>query len=168
MWINQSIICHLEGYWYETISEDGGEFVRGVAAADSQYIAQLSRLEMIVPESDRTYAIGSLVLACRPGLSLAQIEDLSDLLIKNIAIANPNYAPYGQAAKESLLNSHVWKSVEDKLIFANNVNEALNYLLIGNVDAAIIDGALAYLAIVNLTFSSRLFCRSPGKGFYQG
>ncbi len=58
--------------------------------------------------------------------------------IKNIDIATPIHAPYGIAAKEFLINSGIWDQIQDKLIFAENIRQCLQFLETGNADAGII------------------------------
>ena len=55
-----------------------------------------------------------------------------------MAIANPEHAPYGQAAREALQSVGVWEQVSPKLVFGENVRQTLQYAETGNVDAAIV------------------------------
>jgi molybdate transport system substrate-binding protein len=57
--------------------------------------------------------------------------------VKRVAIANPEHAPYGVAAREALQSAGIWDVVQPKLVLGENVRQALQYAETGNVDAAI-------------------------------
>jgi len=61
---------------------------------------------------------------------------------ERIAIAKPDLAPYGRAAVESLQNLQIWREVEKKVIYAQNVSQAKQYAATGNAEAALIPLAL--------------------------
>ena len=56
---------------------------------------------------------------------------------KKIAIANPDHAPYGRAAKEYLINIGVWDLAQPKLVFGENISQASMFALTGSADFAI-------------------------------
>jgi molybdate transport system substrate-binding protein len=68
----------------------------------------------------------------------ASIRDLSDPSYRRIAIANPEHAPYGQAAREALTKSDLWGTLEPRIVYAENVRQALQMAESGNADAAIV------------------------------
>ena len=88
--------------------------------------------------SAKVYAVGHLVLYA-PALHLAQIADLRQASVKRIAIANPEVAPYGRAAKQALAErSGLWADVQDKeLVIAQTIRQTLDMADSGNVDAAL-------------------------------
>lgn len=45
-----------------------------------------------------------------------------------VAIANPEHAPYGRAAKQALERAGVWQVVEPRVVFTENVRAALRYV----------------------------------------
>jgi molybdate transport system substrate-binding protein len=53
---------------------------------------------------------------------------LSSPLIKQIAIATPELAPYGRAAKEALKNSALYDQVSSKLVLGENVSQSAMYV----------------------------------------
>lgn len=89
-------------------------------AADSSRPAQLEQENLIVANSRHTYAVGQLAL-----LSMNSTAQLSDLntIEKRFAIANPDTAPYGKAAKQTLLHLGLWSQYQTKLIQGINVNQ---------------------------------------------
>lgn len=52
---------------------------------------------------------------------------------KKIAIANPQHAPYGIAAKQYMTEQDVWSLVEPYLVQAENVGQLTQFTLTGNV-----------------------------------
>ena len=114
------------------------------AAAALGYIEALEQKGALLPESRRIYGVGRLVIWTRSDSSI-RIEKLSDLTleeIKRVAIANPEHAPYGIAARESLEAAGVWNEVQPRLVMAGNVREALRYAESGDVDAALVARSL--------------------------
>ena len=110
------------------------------AAANVAYIEGLERQGLIIPETRALYARGRITLWTRGagGLRLARIEDLTRPEIRRIAIANPEHAPYGMAAREALQTGGLWEILRPKLVFGENVRQALQYAASGNADVAIV------------------------------
>jgi molybdate transport system substrate-binding protein len=89
--------------------------------------------------SKTLYALGHLVAWSKQGG--ARLTSLSDLVkpeIKRIAIANPDHAPYGKAAREALLAAGVWSAVEPRIVQGENVRQTLQFAQTGNADVAIV------------------------------
>lgn len=110
------------------------------AAANISFIEQLERKGLIVPDTKALYARGRITLWTRAdsALEITKLEDLARPEITRIAIANPEHAPYGIAAREALKRAGVWSAVEPKLVFGENVRQALQYAETGNVETAIV------------------------------
>ncbi len=53
-----------------------------------------------------------------------------------IALANPERAPYGLAAKQLLQRDGSWEALQGRLVFAENVRQALQLYDTGNVEGA--------------------------------
>ena len=85
------------------------------------------------------YARGRLVLwsAARDvrGLTLA---DLRRDDIRTIAIANPAHAPYGKRAREALRHYGLWAALKPKLVFGENIAQAMHYVRAGAADVGLI------------------------------
>jgi molybdate transport system substrate-binding protein len=123
---------------------EAGAPVDILAAANSSYIDQLAGRDLIVPDTKKLYARGRIVLWTRPDspLTVDDVHDLTDPAIKRIAIANPDHAPYGVAAREAMQSAGVWDAVRDKLVLGENVADTLRYATTGNVDVAIVSLSL--------------------------
>jgi molybdate transport system substrate-binding protein len=110
------------------------------AAANVEFIEQLERQGLIVPGSKALYARGRLTVWRRAdsALKIERIEELAQPQIASIAIAQPEHAPYGKAAREALESAGIWKEVEPKLVYGENVRQTMQYAETGNADVAII------------------------------
>ena len=96
-------------------------------------------------DSKTLYATGRVVLFAAAGAAAAPavIADLADARIAKVAIANPEHAPYGRAAKQAIARAGLWGRVAPKLVYAENVQQALSFAQSGNADVAIIALSLA-------------------------
>lgn len=113
-------------------------------AANQRYVTDLAKAQVIASESVAPYARGELVLIVgdRANEHIGQISDLSKSEIRSIALANPQVAPYGKAAKETLEKAGLWSSVETKVVQAENVRQVLQFVTSGNAEAGFVGSAL--------------------------
>jgi molybdate transport system substrate-binding protein len=112
------------------------------AAANQSYVEQLVGAGRCDPASKRLYARGRLVVWSR-SLPVDRLSDLVGPAFRKIAIANPEHAPYGVAARQALGASDLWDDVEGKMVFAENVRQAMQWAQDGQADAAIVALSLA-------------------------
>ena len=128
-------------------------------SANETFVTNLAKQGLVVPDSARPYAIGSLVLAVRKeAKELDEIQGLLGLTkpgVKTIAIANPETAPYGAAAREALRQAGLWEKVEAKLVYAENVRQALRFVESGNADAGFVSLATTEKAEVRVILVDR-------------
>jgi molybdate transport system substrate-binding protein len=112
-------------------------------SADSQYPANLVKAGLVVPNGTASYGVGRIVLATRTGIEPAPTLDrLGRSDIKKIAIANPDHAPYGRAAKQALEKAGVYSAIQGKLVLGENIRQTTDYVEKGDADAAIVALAL--------------------------
>jgi molybdate transport system substrate-binding protein len=113
------------------------------AAANVGFVDELEQKGLVLPGTVQKYARGQIVLWTRSDspVKLDRIEDLAQPEIGKVAIANPDRAPYGFAAREALKAVGVWQAVQPKLVIAETIQQTHQYAETGNVDAAI--GALS-------------------------
>ena len=107
------------------------------AAADVEHVLQLEKKGLLLPRSRAVYATGILALWIPPG-SAAKVDGPAGLVRSNvrvIAIAKPELAPYGQAARETLQHLGIWDRVQARVVYADNINMAKQYGASGNADA---------------------------------
>ena len=120
------------------------------AAADEHYIDRLKKENLVQMDSIRVYAEGRLVIATNK--KKKPVKDLNGLLsgeIKRIAIANPDHAPYGIAAKAALIKARLWKKLTEKMIFGENARQVLQFVQTGNAEAGIIPLSIAKVPEIN-------------------
>ncbi len=113
-------------------------------AADTAAPRRLESLGLAAPGSFAVYARGRLALWWRAdsGLDFEKLQELARPEVKRIAIADPRLAPYGLAAEQALRAAGVWEQVQPRLVFAENVAQALQYAETGNVEAALVARSL--------------------------
>lgn len=110
------------------------------AAANVSFIEGLEQKNLIIPDTKTLYAQGRITLWTRADntLRLEQVADLARPEFRKVAIANPEHAPYGLAAREALQAAGVWETVSPKLVYGENISQTLQYAESGNVDAAVV------------------------------
>jgi molybdate transport system substrate-binding protein len=107
------------------------------AAADVEHVEQLDRKGLLLRGSRAVYATGILALWIPPG-SPAKIDGPEGLVqpaVKVISLAKPELAPYGLAARETLMHLGIWDRVQSRIVYADNINMAKQYGSSGNADA---------------------------------
>ena len=110
------------------------------AAANVSYIDDLDNKGLIISDSKAVYARGRITL-WTPSTSNIRLQGIADLArpeVMRIAIANPDHAPYGLAAKQALESVGIWDRVKPKLVFGDNIRQTLQYAETGNVDVSIV------------------------------
>jgi molybdate transport system substrate-binding protein len=108
-----------------------------LAAANTSDVERLADQGIILPDSVSVYAIGRLVLYSTKHADIAHVEDLARPGIERIAIANPDHAPYGVAARETMRAAGIWNTVQDRLVLAENAGQTFQFAETGNVDVAL-------------------------------
>lgn len=101
---------------------------------------ELDRQKLIVPETRRNFARNVLTVV-KPADSRVDLTKAADLLesrVGRIVIGNPKTVPAGQYAEESLRALGLWERLQPKLIFAENVRQALDYVARGEVEAGFV------------------------------
>jgi molybdate transport system substrate-binding protein len=121
-------------------------------AANEGFVEALREKGAILSDSVEPYAQGQIVLATRKGrLGVSTLKDLTRDDVRRVAIANPAHAPYGMAAREAMVTAGVWTQIQPKLVYGENIRQALQFLQTGNVDAAILALSVAQVPEVRFT-----------------
>ena len=113
-------------------------------AANVGYVDQVVKAGACDGSTVQTYARGRLVIWIK-GAGGAELTPaaLADARFKHIAIANPEHAPYGKAAKEALTRAGVWEQVSQRMVYGENVQQTQELAKSGNADVAIVGLSLA-------------------------
>ncbi|MGD0155748.1 MAG: molybdate ABC transporter substrate-binding protein [Terracidiphilus sp.] len=87
-----------------------------------------------------TYARGTLVLWERKDSRLPppSLDLLRDPNLKTLAIANPDRAPYGRAAVAALRTLNLYDTLKPRLVTAENIAQAAQFVDSANADAGLI------------------------------
>ena len=105
-------------------------------SADSKHPELLEQRGLSAPGTRFTYAVGRLVLLAKPGLGveLAGLTVLSeDFSGTRVAVANPDLAPYGAAAVETLA-AGVGDGLTADVIYAETVGQVFAFVQTANVE----------------------------------
>lgn len=105
-------------------------------SADERFTAELAASGHLRRESLRPYASGRLGIWSASG-RIRRLEDLAAPGILHVSIANPAHAPYGAAAREALKRAGLWEKLEGRIVYGENVQQALQFARTGNADATI-------------------------------
>ncbi len=86
------------------------------------------------------YARGTLVLWTRKDSprSPPSLDLLHSPALKRLAVANPDRAPYGRAAVAALTRLKLYDALKPRLVNAENISQAAQFVDSGNADAGLI------------------------------
>jgi len=97
-------------------------------AADRARPARAVAEDLAMPGSQFTYATGRIVLFSREKDLVSGGETLHAKLFTRLAIANPNTAPYGAAAVETMRALGVYDALVGKLVRGNNIAQTYQFV----------------------------------------
>lgn len=109
-------------------------------SADVIYPQQLVDKQLADAKTLSIYARGQAVLwTNNKNIDLNQgLSVLTQTNIKRIAIANPEHAPYGQAAKAALQQAKMWQAIQPKLVLGENIAQTLQFVQTQNADVGVV------------------------------
>ncbi len=124
-------------------------------SADEAYVEALHESGHVRNAGD-LYAVGRIVLITRKGGPIdpeAGLDGLAQALadneVQHFAIANPEHAPYGVAAKQALQSAGLWEAIQPHLRKGENVSQAAQFALSSEVDGGIVAWSLALAPVVD-------------------
>jgi molybdate transport system substrate-binding protein len=114
-------------------------------AADQARPERLEEEGLAVPASRFTYATGRLTLWSRePGrVGSDGAATLEEGDFRLLAIANPELAPYGAAARQALERLGLWQGLSGKLVMGETIGQAYAMVASGNAELGFV--ALSYV-----------------------
>ncbi|MEI6946388.1 molybdate ABC transporter substrate-binding protein [Paraflavisolibacter sp. H34] len=102
-------------------------------SADMDFPAQLYK-EGFGATSPKEYAQGSLIVC---SASAADLKNWRGLLLQTstnkIALANPDLAPYGKAARQALQQYGIWEKIKTRLVYGESIAQVNTYITTGVV-----------------------------------
>ncbi len=145
------------------------------AAANVSFVDDVVRHGACLGDTKELYARGRIVLWSKDPQQLPKdVGDLKDPKYAKIAIAHPEHAPYGKAAREAMTKIAIWDAVQPRMVYGENVQQTLMFARSGNADVAVVALSLAVTSPGNyVPIDSSLHepldqalvvCRGGGKG----
>lgn len=118
-------------------------------SADENFIFRLAD-KGLTNDRGSLYAIGRLVLFAPHGSPLKVDAELKDLRValgdgrlKRFAVANPEHAPYGRAARAALQHGGLWPMIEPRLVLGENAGQAMQFAASGSSQGGIVPLSLS-------------------------
>ena len=139
-------------------------------SANMDYVERLYKRGLTIGKP-KVYAYGRIGLWIPLSKGIDAKGGINTLLnpnIKKISIANPKHAPYGKAAKEALESQNIYNKIKNKLIFGENVSQAVQFAISGACDAVVAPLSLAISKPLRDKGSFYLFPNSWHKPIIQG
>ena len=113
-------------------------------SADSERPRLLEQDGTAIAGSRFLYAVGRLALwSPRSGYVDGEGSVLESGTFRFLAIANPELAPYGAAAREVLMARNLWTTVQSRLVQGQDIGQAYSFVYTGNAEL----GFVAYSQI---------------------
>jgi len=114
-------------------------------AADVLHPRLLEDDDLAISGTRFTYARGALVLwSPLEGFVDGRGEVLTDGDYRHLAMANPDLAPYGLAARQVLESLGLWKQLQGGIVRGENVGQAFQFVASGNAE-------LGFVALSQIT-----------------
>ena len=114
-----------------------------IISADSRYTSALTGDGLLVPASVTMLATGELVAITSHDY---EADDVPSLLrsgaVRQIALANPDTAPYGEAAMRYLRDTGLWEESAERVVYGENVAHAFQFVASGNADVGFVPRSL--------------------------
>lgn len=121
----------------------GGHYaqIRNGAPFEAFFAADVARPKLLedqkiaIAGSRFTYAVGRIVLWSRqPGLVDAAGRVLEQEGFRHLAIANPELAPYGAAAREVLEHRGLWQRLQGRLVMGQDIGQTYSFVFTGSAE----------------------------------
>lgn len=122
-------------------------------SADENFVFRLAD-KGLTRDRGAPYAVGRIVLFAPHGSALkvdtSSADPLADLRaaladgrLKRFAIANPEHAPYGRAARAALQHAGLWEALQQKLVLGENASQATQFAAAGSSQGGIVPLSLS-------------------------
>ena len=111
-------------------------------SADVSFPKDLVKAGLADEKTLFTYAFGKIVLWTLHPEAVDVTKGLAVLakpeVVKKLAVANPDHAPYGRAAKEALQHDKLWDALQPRIVLGDNIAATAQFVSSGNADAGIV------------------------------
>ena len=134
-------------------------------SSDVEYPHRLVEQGGAAPDGLFVYATGRLAIWAPSGspaaVDVREFDALTNLAVTRVAVANPEHAPYGRAALEAMQWAGVFEVVAPKLVYGENVSQALQFVQSGAAEVGIV--ALSLAAAPPVVASGGRYWRVPAE-----
>jgi molybdate transport system substrate-binding protein len=118
-------------------------------SADEGYVFKIHDAGIGI-DKGHVYGFGRIVTFIPPQSALLGAtfpDDFPPVFSKQtnmrFAVANPDIAPYGRAAKEALIHAQLWKQIQPHLIYGETITQTAQFSISGSTLGGIISYSLA-------------------------
>jgi len=112
-------------------------------SANEAFMLKVVKAGRANKEDILVFASGRVGLWSKRGV-FRTLNDLNRFQKVTIAIANPDLAPYGLAARQVLEKAGLWDRHRENVVLAENVRQAFQFAETGNVDVALTAWSLVH------------------------
>ena len=115
-------------------------------SANLDYPKKLESSGLTASGSYYQYARGKIVVWVANDSKInidSGLKSLLDPAVKKIAVANPQHAPYGQAAVAAMESEGVYEKVKDKFVLGENISQTASFVVSGAADVGVVALSLA-------------------------
>lgn len=109
-------------------------------SASKPHMDALEEAGLIVSDSRKDLLGNALTLIATPEKAevINGYDDLAGTDITSLSIGTPDSVPAGKYAQQSLQNLGIWDQTQDKIVYAKDVRQVLEYVDTGNVDCGLV------------------------------
>lgn len=110
------------------------------ASADQDTMDRAAAQKLLMPVSRRNFVGNTLVLVVPSDstLGLTSPADLQRPEVRRVALGNPESVPAGRYARGALESARLWTVLAPKVVTAQSVRQALDYVARGEVEAGFV------------------------------
>lgn len=110
------------------------------ASADQETMDQAEQQQLVKPGTRINFASNALVVVVPIDAATAPttLADLTLPVYRRVAIGVPASVPVGRYTKAVLEKAHLWTAVDAKMVGAQSVRQALDYVARGEVEAGFV------------------------------
>ncbi len=118
---------------------EAGAPVDVFAPADQETMDRAEKHGLIDPASRVDFTANDLMLAVPADSTLVTCPaDLTSPQVGRVALGEPDAVPAGSYTKEALTSLGLWETLAPKMVYGLSVKQALDYVALGEVDAAFV------------------------------
>jgi molybdate transport system substrate-binding protein len=110
-------------------------------SANLDYPRKLEAAGLTEPGSYYQYAKGKIVIWVPNESKIDLSSGMQALLapsVNKVAVANPEHAPYGQAAVAAMRKQNLYDRLKDKFVLGENISQTVSFVVSGSADAGIV------------------------------